>query len=97
LLHLHEEENKQRRVKKVCPFALDSSVKFDRLVNYGREHPINMEIVEFMHLLMDECTHMVNFHTPADTELIHVIAAKDDAYVLRDGVNDFHSLWPGRL
>ena len=56
-----------------------------------------MEILEFMHLLMDECTHLLNFDVPFDTSLVHVVAAKDDAYVLRDGVNDFNSIWPGKI
>jgi hypothetical protein len=54
-----------------------------------------IEIFEFMHLLMDECTHMLNYDKPIDTSMIRVISAKDDAYVLRDGVNDFNSIWPG--
>ncbi len=54
-----------------------------------------MEVLEFMHLLMDECTHLLHYDIPVDTSLVHVIAAKDDAYVLRDGVNDFNSIWPG--
>lgn len=66
------------------------------LTDYSERKPgISMEVVEFMHLLMDECTHMLNFDMPVDTSLVRVIAAKDDAYVLRDGVNDFPSLWPG--
>jgi hypothetical protein len=55
-----------------------------------------MEVFEFMHLLMDECTHMLNFDMPIDTSLVKVVAAKDDAYVLRDGVNDFQSIWPSK-
>jgi hypothetical protein len=38
---------------------------------------------------------MLNFDTPYDTNLIHAVVAKDDCYVLRDGVNDFQSIWPG--
>jgi hypothetical protein len=39
----------------------------------------------------------LHYDIPIDTSLIHVIAAKDDAYVLRDGVNDFNSIWPGNF
>ncbi len=42
-------------------------------------------------------THLLHYDIPVDTSLIHVIAAKDDAYVLRDGVNDFNSIWPGNF
>ena len=45
-----------------------------------------------MTLLMDECTHLINYDIPYDTSLVRVIAAKDDAYILRDGVNDFNSI-----
>ena len=93
---LHDEENRKRERKKICSFAAESSIQFSKLTNYNEtKRPINMEVVEFMHLLMDECTHMLSFDTPVDTSLVHVIAAKDDAYVLRDGVNDFLSIWPG--
>ena len=44
---------------------------------------------------MDECTHLLNYDSPVDKDLIKVISAQDDAYVLRDGVNDFNSIWPG--
>ena len=93
---MHEEENRRRACKKVCSFTDGSTIQFNTLANYSDIKPnISMEVVEFMHLLMDECTHMLNFDTPVDTSLVHVVAAKDDAYVLRDGVNDFPSLWPG--
>lgn len=94
---MHEEENRKRDRKKICPFtAEEASMQFSRLTNYNEsKRPINMEVIEFMHILMDECTHMLSFDTPVDTSLVHVVAAKDDAYVLRDGVNDFLSIWPG--
>lgn len=50
-----------------------------------------------MQLLMDECTHLINFDKPYDVNLVRVLSAKNDAYVLRDGVHDFHSIWPGIL
>lgn len=100
LKNLHAEENKQRKTKKICSFTPDSNIDYKQLTNFNQhepKRPLNMEIVEFMHILMDECTHLLNFDIPFDTELINVIAAKDDAYVLRDGVNDFQSIWTGFL
>ena len=44
---------------------------------------------------MDECTGMINYDKPIDTSLVRVLTAKDDAYVLRDGVHDFETIWPG--
>jgi hypothetical protein len=94
---MHDLENRKRDKKKICSFAEESNIDFRKLVNYGEDKtPINMEIIEFMHLLMDECTHMLNFDVPVDTSLVHVLAAKDDAFILRDGVNCFTSIWPGR-
>jgi len=56
---------------------------------------VKKEIVEFMRLLMDECTHLMNYDKPIDNTLIRVLTAKDDAYVLRDGVHGFEQIWPG--
>ncbi len=53
------------------------------------------EILEFMLLLMDECTNLINFDKPLDNTMIHILSAQDDAYILRDGAYDFPSIWPG--
>ncbi len=98
---MHEYENNLRKPsnKHINAFASESEPIFEKLTNFNEKddnkRSVNLEIVEFMHLLMDECTHLLNYDIPVDTNLIHVIAAKDDAYVLRDGVNDFNSIWPG--
>lgn len=83
-------------------YLFDSSVKYEELANYNNQmrhqemtDPINREVVEFMHLLMEDCTHLVNYDTPYDTNMISVLTASDDAYVLRDGVNGFKEIWPG--
>ena len=70
------------------------------LKNYNlmfKQNKVKNEIVEFMQLLMDECTHLINFDKPRDTTLIHVLSARDDAYILRDGVHDLQTIWPGKL
>ena len=93
------DENKKRQPtrKRVCAFN-DPEIKFNELTNYNTSNgkpPVKKEVLEFMHLLLEECTHMVNYDMPYDTSLVHVVAANDDCYVLRDGVNDFTSIWPG--
>ncbi len=68
------------------------------LKNYNamlKTNRINREILEFMLLLMDECTNLINFDKPYDNTMTHILSAQDDAYILRDGVYDFTSIWPG--
>jgi hypothetical protein len=106
LLEQNEIENQKRLNKQISPLISlstweERSLDFKKLINFNqitdnKTVHINDEIFQFMHLLMDECTHMVNYDTPFDTSLIKVIAAKDDAYILRDGVDDFKSIWPGK-
>ncbi|KAL5012494.1 hypothetical protein ScPMuIL_011045, partial [Solemya velum] len=55
------------------------------------------EAIDFMVGVMDECTHLGNFSTPVDTELIIIVAAKKDAYVPRDKVLSLEDLWPGSV
>ena len=89
---MHRFENLQRspQNKYIWPFEQDSD--FWNLTTFitpsVRDRGL-IEVFEFMHLLMDECTHLLNYDTPVDTSLIRVVSAKDDAYVLRDGVNNF--------
>lgn len=91
--------NQQRPPEQRFLLDRDSKLSYEKLMNFNtieiKNNPVNMEILEFMHLLMDECTHMINFDVPVDTSLIKILSAKDDAYVLRDGVSDFKSIWPG--
>ena len=75
-------------------FSPEFNIDPKRLNSFNNQSVSN-EIFEFMVSLMDECTHFINYDMPFDTSLIKVIAAKDDAYILRDGVNDFNSIWPG--
>ena len=51
--------------------------------------------VDFMRGIMDEFTHLGNFTLPFDTSLIEIVAAKSDAYILRDSVLSLEELWPG--
>ncbi|XP_029163165.1 protein ABHD18 isoform X2 [Nylanderia fulva] len=58
--------------------------------NKWREH----EALQFMRGIMDECTHLKNFETPVDTELIIAVCARDDAYVPRDHCMSLEKIWP---
>lgn len=102
LIILSEKENSKRAPenKQICSFLNNSPdpIDFNKLDNYNtpsgkKEKPVHPEIIEFMHILMDECTHLLNFDKPVDTSLIKVISAKEDCYILRDGVNDFKSIY----
>jgi hypothetical protein len=89
---MHRFENQQRSPQNqyIWPFEQDSD--FWNLTTFitpsVRDRGL-IEVFEFMHLLMDECTHLLNYDVPVDTSLIRVVSAKNDAYVLRDGVNNF--------
>ncbi len=99
LENLRESENKKRNEenKQVCSFISDSSIRFEQLLNYTDKlgEKIHPDVIRFMHLIMDECTHLLNYEKPVDASLIKIITAKEDCYILRDGVNDFNSIWPG--
>jgi hypothetical protein len=56
---------------------------------------INPETVQFMNLLMDRVTHLKNYPCPQKPTLAKFIAAKRDAYVPRDFIDEPGSLWPG--
>ena len=68
-----------------------------------REHPIQSkqsnlhdpDALHFMRGLMDECTHLGNYSTPVDTDLVELVLAEYDAYQPRRGVMPLHQLWPG--
>lgn len=53
------------------------------------------EALQFMRGIMDEFTHIANYTKPVDCSSIVVIAARDDAYVPREGTVDLNLLWPG--
>ena len=92
-----DNEKRLAEKKHLCVGAFTTN--YENLINYNsfgvRQRPIDMEVLEFMHILMDECTHLVNYDIPFDTSMVHILTADDDAYVLRDGVNDFKSIWSG--
>jgi hypothetical protein len=50
---------------------------------------------EFMRRIMDHFTHIGNFSVPVDPELIIAVVARDDAYVLREGVAPMNEIWGG--
>ena len=93
-LHFNENELRKPNEKHINIFSPESNIDIKQLTNFNKQL-VNKEIFEFMTLLMDECTHLINYDKPFDSSLVRVISAKDDAYILRDGVNDFNSIWPG--
>jgi len=60
-----------------------------------RQHPPSPDALHFMRGLMDECTHLGNYSTPVDTELVELVLAEYDAYQPRQGVVPLQQLWPG--
>ncbi|CAG5130947.1 unnamed protein product, partial [Candidula unifasciata] len=56
---------------------------------------LQLEALDFMRGVMDECTHLGNFSVPVDPELIIIVSAKQDAYVPKEGVIGLDQLWPG--
>jgi len=56
---------------------------------------LQREAVQFMRGIMDECTHLKNYDTPVDPELIIIVAAELDAYMPRDGITALPDIWPG--
>lgn len=72
-----------------------SNISLNYFRNMSTESRTNIEAFMFMRGLMDECTHLGNYSTPLDTELIEIVAAKFDAYQPRRGVQPLHHLWSG--
>lgn len=56
---------------------------------------LQLEALDFMRGVMDECTHLGNFSVPVDPELVIIVSAKQDAYVPKEGVIGLDQLWPG--
>lgn len=65
--------------------------------NGGRKNTdlLKAEAMEFMHGVMDVSTYVGNFSVPVDPNLIIVVTASHDAYILRDKVPSLQDLWPG--
>jgi len=68
---------------------------FRNTVLGNRKAKVQKEAIQFMRGVMDEFTHLKNFSKPVDPSLIIVIAAKDDAYVPRNGYQPLDHIWPG--
>lgn len=56
---------------------------------------INPETVAFMNLLMDKATHLKNYPMPYEPRLAKFVAAKRDAYVPIECVEEPGVIWPG--
>ena len=58
-------------------------------------HPEKLTASHFMRCLMDECTHIANYSSPVDTELVDMVTAEYDAYQPGHGVTPPETLYPG--
>ena len=52
------------------------------------------QAIQFMRGIMDEFTHIANYSRPVDCSSIVIVAARDDAYVPRNGTTNLGQLWP---
>jgi len=80
-------------------WSLVDSPEFDSEKRYISKHRVeerkNCQALHFMRGLMDECTHLGNYSTPVDTDLVELVLADFDAYQPRQGVVPLQDLWPG--
>lgn len=74
---------------------LSTSIVLNPIMWRRSEKEMRREALQFMRGIMDEFTHLGNFSVPVDTSLIIVVAAQEDAYVLREGITDLSELWQG--
>lgn len=56
---------------------------------------LNLEALSFMRGIMDECTHLKNFKTPIDLDLVTAVCAKRDGYVPQNNTMKLEDIWPG--
>ena len=56
---------------------------------------IKKDTFNFMRGIMDECTHLANFSSLVDPELVIIIKARHDAYVPSHGVIPLTDIWKG--
>lgn len=63
--------------------------------NVVKTPKINPETVKFMNILMDKATHLKNYPHPYEPRLAKFVAAKRDAYVPIDRVDEPISIWRG--
>lgn len=45
--------------------------------------------------IMDECTHLKNFNSPIDMEMVIAVCAKRDGYVPQNSMEKLEDIWPG--
>lgn len=63
--------------------------------NVTKSPKINPETVAFMNILMDKATHLKNYPHPYEPRLAKFVAAKRDAYVPIDCVDEPVAIWRG--
>jgi len=66
----------------------------DAQVKSGERVKAREQAIQFMRGIMDEFTHIANYSRPVDCSSIVIVAARDDAYVPRNGTTNLGQLWP---
>lgn len=56
---------------------------------------LNLEALNFMRGIMDECTHLKNFKSPVDTDIVIAVCAMRDGYVPLNNMDKLEDVWPG--
>lgn len=56
---------------------------------------LNLESLSFMKGIMDECTHLKNFKSPVDMDIVIAVCAKRDGYVPQNNMEKLEDVWPG--
>lgn len=96
-VHFHTRAYDKTMSNFVREFSARSSF-FDRLsfsTRHQTQSPLQLQVLDFMRGVMDECTHLGNFSVPVDPNLVIIVVARSDAYVPRDQVLSLQDLWPG--
>jgi len=56
---------------------------------------LNLEALSFMKGIMDECTHLKNFKSPVDMDIVIAVCATRDGYVPQHNMDKLEDVWPG--
>lgn len=86
------EENNELQIKK----DLKQTKHMMRFFNkHSKSEDLNLEALSFMKGIMDECTHLKNFNSPVDMDIVIAVCAKRDGYVPQHGMDKLEDIWPG--
>ncbi|XP_025407461.1 protein ABHD18 [Sipha flava] len=86
------EESNELQIKKDLKLLKHMMRFFNK---QSKSQDLNLEALSFMRGIMDECTHLKNFKSPVDIDLIIAVCAKHDGYVPQNNMDKFEDIWPG--